>query len=65
MRAIDEGYCRQLRLEKLLDFDDLVVECNKGLASDEQSAEQIRERVRWLFVDEFQDVSPSSMRSFS
>ncbi len=57
VQSIDEAYCRQLRLEQLLDFDDLVVECNKGLASDEQSAELIRERVRWLFIDEFQDVS--------
>ena len=35
VQAIDEAYSRQLRLEQLLDFDDLVVECNKGLASDE------------------------------
>ena len=55
--AIDVAYCARLRRDGLLDFDDLVSLCNIGLAGDQQSAEIVREKVRWLFIDEFQDVS--------
>jgi DNA helicase II / ATP-dependent DNA helicase PcrA len=47
---------------RLLDFDDLIVNCAESLAGDAAFADAIRWRTRHLFVDEMQDVNPAQFR---
>jgi superfamily I DNA/RNA helicase/DNA polymerase III epsilon subunit-like protein len=39
------------------DFDDLIALATRLLRDHHEEAQQVRNRARWLFVDEFQDVS--------
>jgi superfamily I DNA/RNA helicase/DNA polymerase III epsilon subunit-like protein len=58
MRALDEAYCRILADDRALDFDDLISGAIRLLNEDEPTAEIVRNRYRYLFVDEFHDLSP-------
>ncbi|MDR0769284.1 MAG: ATP-dependent helicase [Dysgonamonadaceae bacterium] len=40
-----------------LDFDDLIIRCISLLKNNESIAEELRERFRYVLVDEFQDVN--------
>ncbi len=55
-------YEQARRRARLVDFDDLLWWCGDALEHDEEFAAQQRWRVRHLFVDEFQDVSPAQLR---
>ncbi len=54
---LDECYCRLLREQDLLDFDDLIGQSIILLREDAETATIVRRRVRSLFIDEFHDVS--------
>lgn len=57
MRRLDEAYCRILTDDHTLDFDDLITGAIRLLAEDEPTAEIVRNRYRYVFVDEFHDLS--------
>lgn len=58
---IYDAYNQALRDEQALDFDDLIVKACTVLMEDAQAAEELREQVRFVFVDEFHDLSPDQM----
>jgi DNA helicase-2/ATP-dependent DNA helicase PcrA len=60
--AVYQRYEREKRRRGLADFDDLLWWCADALEQDAQFAAAQRWRFRHLFVDEFQDVSPSQLR---
>ncbi|MFN8025295.1 MAG: ATP-dependent DNA helicase UvrD2 [Acidimicrobiia bacterium] len=57
-----EAYEREKRRRGLADFDDLISGCAGAMAKDAEFAAAQRWRFRHLFVDEFQDASPSQLR---
>ena len=58
MAAVYERYEHDKAKRGLVDFDDLLVLCERALVADAQFAATQRWRFRHLFVDEFQDVNP-------
>ena len=52
-------YDRYLRDKGCLDFDDMILLCQKVLREDPGLLAYWRSRFQWFLVDEFQDVSPS------
>lgn len=54
---IDEAYCRLLASERALDYDDLIVRGIETLR-DPDAAAILQGRLRYVFLDEFHDVSP-------
>ena len=58
MATVYERYEQDKAKRGLVDFDDLLVLCERALVSDHQFAATQRWRFRHLFVDEFQDVNP-------
>ncbi|MGH2534379.1 MAG: UvrD-helicase domain-containing protein [Thermomicrobiales bacterium] len=58
MRRLDEAYCQALTNDRALDFDDLISGAIRLLTEDEPAAEIVRNRYRYVFVDEFHDLSP-------
>ncbi len=57
MRNLFEGYNRRLRLYSLVDFDDLVYLTVLGLRNNPAVLEKVRQRYRYLMVDEYQDTN--------
>jgi len=57
-----EAYEEDKRRKRLVDFDDLLLECVIALETDDTFAAAQRWRFRHLFVDEFQDVNPVQSR---
>jgi DNA helicase II / ATP-dependent DNA helicase PcrA len=55
-------YEREKRRRRVVDFDDLLWWCAHAIETDETFAASQRWRFRHLFVDEFQDASPLSVR---
>ncbi len=53
------AYTRLLRRHGLLDFDDVILETTKLLQSDERFRQNVHERFRYVFVDEYQDINPA------
>ncbi len=51
-------YQGTLRLRRLLDFDDMLFQCKELLEKKPEVLEELRDRYRYILVDEFQDVSP-------
>jgi DNA helicase-2/ATP-dependent DNA helicase PcrA len=60
-RLID-AYRERKREQRVIDFDDLLRLCVRGLENDAEFAAGQRWRFRHLFVDEFQDVNPLQFR---
>lgn len=52
------GYEREKKRRRVVDFDDLLAHCLDELTHDASFADATRWRYRHLFVDEFQDVNP-------
>ena len=55
-------YEQEKRKRKLIDFDDVLWWCSDALETDADFAAAQRFRFRHLFVDEFQDVTPTQLR---
>ena len=55
-------YEQEKRKRQLIDFDDVLWWCADALESDADFAAAQRFRFRHLFVDEFQDVTPTQLR---
>jgi superfamily I DNA/RNA helicase len=55
--AIDEAYCRLLVEDGAFDYDDLLLAGLRLLREDDETATIVRRRFRFVFVDEFHDVS--------
>ena len=58
IEAADEAYDRLLREAGGLDYADLIVLGTRLLREDETVATSVRRRFRFVFVDEFHDLSP-------
>lgn len=50
-------YQKRLKRAKALDFDDLLLETVRLLTEDELTRESYQERLRYVFVDEYQDTN--------
>ncbi len=50
-------FSERMRERKLLDYDDMLSLCRKKLLEDESLRKELRERFRFLLIDEFQDVN--------
>ncbi|MDD3243308.1 MAG: helicase-exonuclease AddAB subunit AddA [Eubacteriales bacterium] len=57
LRAYEQEYEQAKRMQNLLDYNDLEHYALKILKN-EAAAREIRQRYEYLFVDEFQDISP-------
>ena len=53
------AYTRLLRRNGLLDFDDIILEVTKLLRSSERFRQNVYDRFRHIFVDEYQDINPA------
>ena len=60
--ALCERYQLEKRRQRLVDFDDLLLECARVLETEPTFAGTQHWRFRHLFVDEFQDVNPLQFR---
>ena len=56
---VQDAYDRYLRENRLVDFDDIIVECRKLVAADPAVRTRLAKELYCLFVDEFQDVNRS------
>jgi len=59
---IYRSYQATLQSSGLLDFSDLVVKACNLLNSDKELADRLRERIRYILVDEFQDTNASQFK---
>ena len=50
-------YCRHLKMNNALDFDDLLTETLRLLSADKEALEILSGRFRYIHVDEFQDTN--------
>ncbi len=57
MEAIEASYLQQMRDERLLDFDDLIIQSAELLYQNAGVREPLHERLRFVFVDEYHDLS--------
>ena len=57
-----EGYEREKTAHGLIDFDDILLVCCHVMEGFDEAATRIRSSIRWLTVDEYQDVSPLQHR---
>lgn len=55
--TIYENYCKRLKENNALDFDDLLVETRRLLRSDKDTADYLSDKFRYIHVDEFQDTN--------
>ena len=62
MAGIYQHYEDDKRRKRLVDFDDLLLDCVHALEDDSEFAAGQRWRFRHFFVDEFQDVNPVQFR---
>ena len=56
------AYARAMALRNWIDFDDLVALSVRALVSDARITELYRSRLRWISVEEFQDVDEQQYR---
>ncbi len=56
-RELYEGYERQLRSRRMLDFDDMLVFCYELLRDRQDILKMWQERFSYILVDEFQDIN--------
>lgn len=62
MEAVAESYRHQLIDEQLLDFEDLIWLAGQLLWENPSVADPLHERLRFVFVDEYHDLSPDQFR---
>ena len=60
--SIAEEYRRRLRENNAVDFDDLMILPLEVMEKDPAIMQQERDRIRWLFVDEYQDVNSAQSK---
>ncbi len=61
LAAIYELYERQLQLNRVIDFDDCIFRAYRLLKTNADVLEKIRQRFRYLMVDEFQDTNAAQL----
>lgn len=57
IRKIASGYDRFIHKKGLLDFDDMIILCLKALKTSPLILEKIRNKYKYIIVDEFQDLN--------
>jgi uncharacterized protein (TIGR00375 family) len=62
LAAVYATYQRLLRMQRLLDFEDLICETVYALQADESWRRALQARFTHLFVDEFQDINAGQYR---
>ncbi len=62
MAVVEESYRYQLRDLGLLDFEDLIWQAGELIWTNAEVAAPLHERVRFVFVDEYHDLSPDQFR---
>ena len=61
LAEVYEVYERQLRLHRLIDFDDCIYRAVRLLRENADICKQLQERYRYLMVDEFQDTNNAQL----
>lgn len=62
MEAIEASYLQQMRDLDLVDFDDLIVQSAKLIWQHPEISNPLHERLRFVFVDEYHDLSVEQYR---
>ena len=62
MAALEASYRQQMRDQDLLDFDDLIMLSADLIWQSEDVRQTLHERARFVFVDEYHDLSPEQFR---
>ncbi len=62
LQSIYRNYAALMRLQEMVDFEDLILEAVDGLEKDPAWRRQLRARFAHLFVDEFQDINHGQYR---
>jgi uncharacterized protein (TIGR00375 family) len=62
LAAVYAAYQRLLRMQRLLDFEDLIGETVFALTADAAWRQALQARFTYLFVDEFQDINAAQYR---
>jgi superfamily I DNA/RNA helicase/DNA polymerase III epsilon subunit-like protein len=62
MDALEASYRQQMRDQELLDFDDLIMLSADLIWQSEEVRRTLHERTRFVFVDEYHDLSPEQFR---
>jgi DNA polymerase III epsilon subunit family exonuclease len=62
MAAIEDSFRRQMKEHDLLDFDDLILLTGELLWQNAEVREPLHERLRFIFVDEYHDLSFEQFR---
>ncbi len=65
MEAIEAAYLQQMRDANLLDFDDLIVKSAELIWDNAEVRAPLHERLRFVFVDEYHDLSFEQYRLLS
>lgn len=55
--ALKDEYDCYLREQKLLDFDDMIMECAKLFVKNESTCRKYQQMFEYILVDEFQDIN--------
>ena len=62
LKTIYQTYQEMLRVDRLLDYDDLIVNTIRHLEATPRLLRQVVNRYRHVLVDEYQDVNPAQYR---
>ncbi len=62
LASVYAAYQRLLRMQRLLDFEDLICETVFALTADARWCQALQARFAYLFVDEFQDINAAQYR---
>ena len=65
METVESSYRHQLQNQGLLDFEDLIWLAGQLLWEQPEIADPLHERIRFVFVDEYHDLSPDQFRLLS
>lgn len=57
-RAIFENYCTLKQRQNKFDYDDMLTECYYMLTNKPRVLEAVRDKYKYILIDEFQDISP-------
>ncbi len=56
-RYVFKGYSEALRRRRQVDFDDMMIETDRLISERPDILDQLREKYRYIMIDEFQDVN--------
>ena len=64
-RRISFEYSAYMKLERLIDFDDIIINCLQLLEENPDILKSWQKKFQYILVDEFQDISPMQYKTIS